>query len=178
MSSVGYWRQGADQRDVLSQVGVLVQHDVVAGHALAVTQYLQSSSDHERRPNTSLYSLRLVGQVEDVVDGCGQILGAHLPPSEVPELSVHLARVQGLQSSNLNLTNHHIYTDGMVTRVSVASEVDHPDVVVPVGQEEGQTVLPTLHHDVGRGGLVAVEVQHYFPCRVHLRYSEQVSAQV
>ena len=98
MSSVGYWRQGADQRDVSRQVGVLVQHDVVAGHALAVTQYLQSSSDHERRPNTSLYSLRLVGQVEDVVNGCGQILGAHLPPSEVPELSVHLACVQGLQS--------------------------------------------------------------------------------
>ena len=77
---------------------VLVQHDVVAGHALAVTQYLQSSSDNERRPNTSLYSLRLVGQLEDVVDGCRQILGAHLPPSEVPELSVHQARVQSLQT--------------------------------------------------------------------------------
>ena len=66
----------------------------------------------------------------------------------------------------------------MVTRVSVPSEVDHPDVVVPVGQEEAQTLVPALHDDVGRGGLVAVEVQHYFPCRVHPRYSEHVSAQV
>ena len=41
--------EGADQRDLLCQVRMLVHHHVVTRHPLAVTQYLQSYKGYQVR---------------------------------------------------------------------------------------------------------------------------------
>ena len=43
----------------------------------------------------------------------------------------------------------------MVSRVSVASEVDHPDIVAPVREEEAEAGVSLPHDDVRGRGLVA-----------------------
>ena len=48
----------------------------------------------------------------------------------------------------------------MVSRVSVAAEVDHPDVVAPVREEEAEAGVPLPHDDVGGRGLVTVKIEN------------------
>ena len=77
-------------------------------------------------------------------------LGAHLPPGEVPEGAVGVVWVKNLRVFWL----WGPYS--VVPRVDVASEVDQPDVVALVGHEKAQAVV--CEDDLGRGGLVAMEV--------------------
>ena len=49
----------------------------------------------------------------------------------------------------------------MCTRISVASEVDHPNIVVQIRQLKTQALLSSSHDDISRGWLVSVKVQNH-----------------
>ena len=49
----------------------------------------------------------------------------------------------------------------MIPGVSVPPEVNHPDVVAPVRQQEAEAGVRVPHDDVGGGGLVPVQVEHH-----------------
>ena len=49
----------------------------------------------------------------------------------------------------------------MVSRVSVASEVDHPDIVAPVREEEAEAGVPLPHDDVRGCGLVTMQIEDH-----------------
>ena len=49
----------------------------------------------------------------------------------------------------------------MISGVSVAAEVDHPDVIAAVREEEAEAGVAVPHDDVGGGGLVTVEVEDH-----------------